>query len=82
MHGLNKVAGAPGADVGDAGTILHLGGHLANQTFDGVVGLAGTARHHAWPLQGPFGTAGHAHADVTKTLTFQLSHPSFGVCEE
>ena len=50
VHGLDEVARAAWADVGDTGAVFHLGSHLGHQAFDGVVGGFGAARHHARPL--------------------------------
>ena len=50
VDGLDEMARAARADVGDARAVFHLGGHLGHQAFDGVVGGLGAARHHAWPF--------------------------------
>ena len=73
------MAGTAGADIGDTGPITYLGGHLAHQGFNGVVGGPGAPGHHAWPFQGPFGSAGYTHADVAEAFTFQLRHPTFRI---
>ena len=73
------MAGSAGTDVGDAGAVINLGGHLLNQRLDRVVGGLGATGHHARPLQGTLGPPGDPHADVAKTLTFQLGNPALGV---
>ena len=79
MHGLHEVAGTAGADVGHAGAVFHLGRHLADQTFDRVVGGLGATGHHARPLQGPLSATGHPHADETEALALELLHATLGV---
>ena len=79
VHRFHKVPGTAGADVGDAGAVVDLGRHLAHQRFDGVVGGAGAAGHHARPLQCPLGATGDPHADVAEAAALELRHPPLGV---
>ena len=79
MHRFDEVASATGSDVGDTGTIVDLGCHLAHQRFDGVVGRLGATGHHAGPFQGAFGATGDAHADVAEALALQLGNAPFRI---
>ena len=79
MDGLHQVTGTTGTDVGDAGTVVHLGRHLVHQALNGVVRRLGATGHHARTFQGTFGTAGDAHTDEAEALALQLLHPTLGV---
>jgi len=79
VDGLDEVACPPGADVGDTGTIVDLGGHLAHQALDRVVGGTGATGHHAGPFQGAFGATGDPHTDVAEALALELGDPAFGI---
>ena len=79
MNGLDEVAGATGADVGDTGTVFDLGGHLGDQTLNGVVGSSGATGHHAGPFQSTLGTTGNTHTNEAEAEAFELGDPAFGI---
>jgi hypothetical protein len=79
---LHEVAGAFGADVGDAGAGVGGGGDFLENGFEVAVGFLVAAGHDAWAMQGAFLAAADAHAEELDAGAGKLFDTALGVGEE
>jgi hypothetical protein len=72
VHHFDIVAGADGADVGEARPVRGLRGALGEDCLHRVVRLAWTARHEAWAMPGTFLATRNTHSDKEYSFFIQL----------